>query len=218
MTKSDPMKSGRFATWAAHHFTFCLIMAALTPVPFFILGAQNPNGTWLIDTYSELGLLAFLIVWTIASLVMVLGVISGFGHFEKPCVDCATTFPLDAARNAERWQRAFNVHHSVGDIGKVLVRATGQRYGLAMLLFLGSVVFVCAAVIFLLTLVTSQPWTAPLALSTLLLPILVMSWPAKKHFQLAPWCEGCQEGGWGDDGPEEPSPDIFPLPTLTKKI
>ena len=213
-----PKERGRFARWSAHHFLTCLFWIATLPVPVFVTDFNKTPGTktWVVNSIPEIVLFVATTLWALSCMAMFFALIAAFHHFSNPCADCSLSFPLNAAEEAKRWQRAFEVQHKMGKIGSVVMRRVGERAWLNLVILLALPVMFIVVGVTVVNILIPEPWTASVGFALLMALLIPLLGPSKMHFTLAPWCEGCAEEGWGDDGPEEPSPEIPPLPTMTK--
>lgn len=209
----------RFSAWCAHHFNFVLIsLATWPPVEVTITLLTRPPGrTWYVTSIPELVFAAALTVWTCWCVLTMLMWFFAMGHFGSMCVKCIEKLPPDAAVRAQKWHPLFAFQHTLDDIPRFLMRVTRNSQKLSWLLLL-CVFFSPLIIAVVLSAVVPDVWRGPvISLGAALLAFLG-GVPFKLHTAFAPWCEYCQDDGWEDEGPEEPSPDLPPLPFISKTI
>lgn len=137
------------------------------------------------------------------------------GHFGSMCVRCIEKLPPDAAIRAQKWHPLFAFQHKLDNIPEFLMRVTRRNQVFAWFLLVATA-FSPILLSMALSVVVPDVWRGPLISTGVAVFAIVAGLPFRLHTAFAPWCEYCREDGWEDDGPEEPSPDMPPLPTISK--
>jgi hypothetical protein len=112
-------------------------------------------------------------------------------HHMRLCESCMALTPLDASVAGERYRRSFRAFHWAVDHRWSMVAVTALA-GLPML-FPPSFI------------------PAPLLPTGVILASLPLTWVARRHSRLLPWCPFCRGGG----GRREVSPILPPSPSPT---
>lgn len=209
----------RFSAWCAHHFTLVLIsLATWPPVEITItLVTEPPGRTWRVTSIPELVFAITIATWTCWCVFTLLMWFFAMGHFGSMCVKCVEKLPRDAAIRAQKWHPLFALQHRLDSIPDFLMRATRNNQVFAWFLLLATA-FSPILLSVALSAVVPEVWRGPLISTGVAIFTLVAGLPFRLHTTFAPWCEYCREDGWEDEGPEEPSPDLPPLPFISKTI
>lgn len=126
-----------------------------------------------------------------------------YRHFDRLCVECVASMPVDGQARAARFDRSLRMLHWLSAPGRILLCLGVMLLAQALVSWVAgreSVVSVLAG--YLVSLV----W------------FVGSDWLVVRHRPLVPWCPYCRWGRGGDDAPHECVPDPVPPSVVPDRV